>query len=184
MTLQDETRKLRLYLGQLYGEEETALVDRYDPPPVPPAKMRIYRRYRAFVGRQLRALGLRKVTPPEPWRAGLKHRDVDDDARPLLIWAVGQEQQAIRAACDGFRSWLEGRRDIAPVLVTDVADFAYYSRLGWLVEYLPEFSSPADNYAARKRRYIAWRYRGAPALPLSAGLQDRRHIEELLLEEQ
>jgi hypothetical protein len=57
-----------------------------------------------------------------------------------------------------------------PILVTDVPDFAFFSRLGWLVEYVPTLAPPAGDYAERKRRYLAWRYRDAPALPASAGL--------------
>jgi hypothetical protein len=59
-----------------------------------------------------------------------------------------------------------------PVLVTNVADFAFFSRLGWLVEYVPALSAPAGGYAERKQRHLAWRYRDAPALPVSAGLTD------------
>jgi hypothetical protein len=43
----------------------------------------------------------------------------------------------------------------APVLITDVAEFAFFSRLGWLVEYVPKLSAPAEAYAARKLRYLA-----------------------------
>jgi hypothetical protein len=67
-----------------------------------------------------------------------------------------------------------------PVLVTDVADFAFFSRLGWLVEYVPALSTPADDYGERKRRYLAWRYRDAPALPVSAGLAEFAQVQELL----
>jgi hypothetical protein len=68
--------------------------------------------------------------------------------------------------------------------VTNVADFSFFSRLGWLVEYLPALSSPADGYAERKKRYLAWRYRDAPILPVSAGLglEEGMPIEELLVD--
>jgi hypothetical protein len=68
----------------------------------------------------------------------------------------------------------------APVLVTDVADFAFFSRLGWLVEYVPPLSAPAGEYAGRKQRHLAWLYRDALALPASVGLMERVRIEEIL----
>jgi hypothetical protein len=53
------------------------------------------------------------------------------------------------------------------VLVTDVADFAFFSRLGWLVEYLPKLSGEGQAYELRKARFIAKLYRDAPALPVN-----------------
>jgi hypothetical protein len=56
------------------------------------------------------------------------------------------------------------------VLITNHADFAFYSRLGWLVEYLPNLRGVGEAYDDRKAHYLAWRYQDASVLPLSAGL--------------
>lgn len=68
-----------------------------------------------------------------------------------------------------------------PVLVTDVADFSFFSRLGWLVEYVPSLST-AGGYAARKERYLAWLYRDVPAVPVTVGLYETVRAEDLLLD--
>ena len=70
----------------------------------------------------------------------------------------------------------------APVLVTDVADFAFFSRLNWLVEYVPSLSTPADGYSEHKLRYLAWRYRHVPALPVTADNKEDMLLEDLLLD--
>jgi hypothetical protein len=65
------------------------------------------------------------------------------------------------------------------VLVTDVADFAFFSRLNWLVEYVPSLSAPADGYFEHKLRYLAWRYRDVPALPVTADITEDMSLEDL-----
>lgn len=55
-----------------------------------------------------------------------------------------------------------------PVLITDQADFAFYSRLGWLVEYLPHLPGSGESYFDRKLAYLAWRYQDVPVIDLSA----------------
>ena len=69
----------------------------------------------------------------------------------------------------------------APVLVTDHADFSLYSRTGWLVEYLPKPLPGSLRYNARKEKYLAWRYRYALVLPLSAGLAKDEELDDELL---
>jgi hypothetical protein len=83
---------------------------------------------------------------------------------------AAREREPLREACRGFQALEKALPGYVPVLVTDVADFAFYSRLGWLVEYLPSLSAPALAYRERKARYLAWRYRDAPVLPASVGL--------------
>jgi hypothetical protein len=182
VTLTTETKALRQRLQALAVDVESELVDRYPLRLQPGGPLSPYRRLRIFVGKQLRALGLRKTPEPEPWLAGLKHRELQDDPRTLLIWALNSDPATIREACEGLHAWLSERPDFAPVLVTDIADFAYYSRLGWLVEFVPRLSPPAERFFERKQRYIAWRYRDAQALPLSAGLHSRTHVQEVLLD--
>jgi hypothetical protein len=86
----------------------------------------------------------------------------------------------LRAACVGFSSKLQGGHHLAPVLVTDIADFAFYSRLGWLVEYVPSLSGEGPSLRERKEAYLAWRYRDACIVPLSAGLASAPEWNALL----
>jgi hypothetical protein len=169
---QSESEGLRQQLARLAAEADTDLARRYVLRPVRSEKLSPYRRLRRAVGRILRQLGLRRPVPLEPWVPGLKHAELGENPRPFVIWALDTNRDALRAACRGFdtlRSTLPG---FDPVLITNVADFAFFSRLGWLVEYVPALSAPADGYAERKQRYLAWRYRDAPALPVSAGLTE------------
>ncbi|KXK44501.1 MAG: hypothetical protein JNIBNLAF_00874 [Nitrosomonas europaea] len=114
------------------------------------------------------------------WLPTLKHSSSAPDARALLIWALGMERDSLRNACLGFQRFLAGRQDLAPVLVTDVADFAWFSRLGWMVEYLPELEGKGLPYQERKRDYLAWRYRDAVVVPAAAGLLDEENWNRLL----
>jgi hypothetical protein len=102
------------------------------------------------------------------------------EAKALLIWAPEVERASLRQACEGFSRRLKGNFCLAPVLVTDVADFAYFPRLGWLVEYLPELSGEGQSYEERKRRYLAWRYRDALIVPLPAGLASETEWNALM----
>ncbi len=178
MTVSAETEQLRQELQRSIGKGEVKLVRRYGR--LPPLKRpSAYRRFRKAVGSLLRRLGLRPSVVPEPWLAGLKHIPGSDEARPLVLWALGAEREELRDACRRFQALEGSLPGFAPVLVTDVADFAFFSRLGWLVEYVPPLSAPAANYAERKRRYLAWRYREATVLPVSAGLQEDVFTEGL-----
>ena len=47
------------------------------------------------------------------------------------------------------------------------------------MEYLPHFGEDTAYYD-RKRRYLAWRYRNALALPLRAGLVDQTEFDKLI----
>lgn len=172
MSLHAEIEALRRHQGELAGRAETGLARRYALRPLPGERPSLYRRLRRAIGRILRRLGLRAAPPLEPWLPGLKHVEGSEAARPFLIWGLGADRETLRAACPGFQTLRTSLPGWAPVLVTDVADFAFFSRLGWLVEYVPALSDPAGGYAGRKLRYLAWRYRDAPALPVSAGLSD------------
>ena len=170
MSHRAEIEGLRRHLEQMAGEAETGLTRRYALRFLPGERPSLYRRFRMAVGRILRHLGLRATQPLEPWLPGLRHAERSDEARPFVIWALDTDRETLRAACRGFEKLHAALPGWAPVLVTDIADFAFFSRLGWLVEYVPALSAPAGSYAGRKRRYLAWRYRDAPALPVSAGL--------------
>lgn len=90
------------------------------------------------------------------------------------------ERDSLRNACLGFQQFLVSRQNLAPVLVTDVADFAWFSRLGWMVEYLPELEGGGMLYQERKRDYLAWRYRDTLVVPGAAGLLDEEGWNRLL----
>ena len=90
----------------------------------------------------------------------------------MIIWAVGTDHETLREACTNLQERWDSFPGYAPVLVTDIADFAFFSRLGWLVEYLPRIAGQGEPYEERKLKYLARLYRGAPILPVSAGLED------------
>jgi hypothetical protein len=162
---------LRKALERSFGRAESRLARRYGRLPLEP--LTAFRRFRKAAGRLRRRLFRQPVPVPPPWHPGLKHVESGDEAMPLVIWALGVDRETLRAACRGFQTLHASLPAFAPVLVTDVADFAYFSRLHWLVEYVPSLAPPAASYAERKRRYLAWLYRDAPVLPASAGLSQQ-----------
>jgi hypothetical protein len=170
LSIVDETRALKRELTALAARPEWNLLTRYDllaNKPPSSLKEQAWRRTR----RLLSALGL--MTPhvtQYPWLTTLKHVPEKADAKTLLIWATGADRDELRSACQGFAKHLESDARWVPVLVTDVADFAYFSRLGWLVEYLPKLDDDGQSYRARKRAYLAWCYRDASIVPWRAGL--------------
>ena len=182
MSLRADIEALRSELAHLAAEVDTGLAHRYALWHPPGQRRTLYRRFRKALGRLLRRLHLRPTQPLEPWEPGLEYVEGSDGAKPLLVWAEGADRDRLQQACHGIERLLHGLPGWAPVLVTDVAEFAFYSRLGWLVEYLPALSAPADAYRERKRRYLAWRYRDAPALPLSVVLRENVRTEDLLLD--
>lgn len=191
--LRAEVAELRCEIERLADAVSGArLLPRYALTSSPEQPLSPYRRFRVWLGRTLRHLRLWPWPPAPPWPGAMKHADRDEYASTLLVWDIGTKRTAggeraadadrsyMRAALQGYQHHLAGRRHLAPVLVTDVADFAFYSRLHWLVEYVPALRSPAEAYAQRKLGYLAWRYRNAPALPLNAGLLDTADFDRLL----
>lgn len=182
MSLRADIEALREELARLASEADTGLQSRYALWHPPGQRRTLYRRFRKALGRLLRRLHLRPTRPIEPWLTGLRHARQSDGAPTLVIWALGADREQLREACRGFERLLDGMPGWAPVLITDVADFAFYSRLGWLVEYVPTLSEPAQGFRERKRRYLAWRYREARSLPVYTGLAEGVQIEDLLLD--
>ncbi len=180
MSVIAEARLLRKQLKALGAKPEWDLFTRYDllaKKPPSSLKERAWRRLRHL----LASVGL--ISPhitPYPWMSTLKHRPVSADVKTVMIWALGADRHQLRAACEGFSSRLQGGDDLAPVLVTDIADFAFYSRLGWLVEYVPTLSGEGPSLHERKQAYLAWRYRDACIVPLSAGLASAPEWNALL----
>jgi hypothetical protein len=178
----EDITALRKELDQLASEADTGMARRYALWHPPGQRRTLYRRFRKSLGRLLRRLRLRPTQPVEPWLPVLRHAEQSDGARALVVWALDTDPERLREACRGIERLLEALPGWAPVLVTDVADFTFYSRLGWLVEYVPTLSAPAGAYRERKRRYLAWRYREAPSLPVSVGLARGVRKEDLLID--
>jgi hypothetical protein len=175
-----EAKALRRRLRDIARRPEWDLLTRYDllrkKPPASRAE-RVWRRVRHLMA------SVKLISPhvtQYPWLATLKHGPVSADVQTVMIWAVGADRQELRDACEGFSKKLHNRNDLAPVLVTDIADFAFYSRLGWLVEYLPDLSGEGPSYRERKQAYFAWRYRDACIVPLSAGMASESEWNALL----
>ncbi len=182
MSPRTEIAVLREQLDRLASQADVSLPRRYALWHPPGQRRTPYRRFRRALGRLLRWLHLRPTQALEPWLPGLKHVEQSDGARALVIWALETDREQLREACRGFERLLASLPDWIPVLITDVSDFAFYSRLGWLVEYIPTLAEPAGDYRERKRRYLAWRYQDAPSLPVSVGLQHGVQREDLLLD--
>lgn len=179
MDLQQATQELRASLRHLAADPEWPLLVRYELLPQSPAPDFI-KRWDQRLGRLLRVLGLSRARYlRQCWLPGLKHGAQAGAPRTLALWCdVGDREQS-RMACQRLREFLAGQDTFCPVLITPLADFAFYSRLGWLVEYLPTLGDD-EAYRERKRRYLAWRYREAVALPLSAGLAAAEELQQLL----
>jgi hypothetical protein len=188
MNRRAEADSLRRRLRQLANEFDTGISGRYDLQFISPEELRLRRRLRRSAGRLLRRFGLmrplpaRPPQPLEPWLTELSYIDYCNAAKPLLIWAMDIGRDELRSACNRIRELQIKSPGWAPVLVTDVADFAFFSRLNWLVEYVPSLSAPADEYFGRKLRYLAWRYRDVPALSVRAEIKKDMLLEDLLID--
>lgn len=178
MSLRAEMETLRQHVDDLARAEDDSFTTRYAlrRPPLPPG---LYWQLRAFAGRTLRRLEKMGILRPDPWPASLRQAATSARAKPFLIWAVGTERGTLREACGGFSRLQGSLPGFVPVLVTDVADFAFFSRLGWLVEYLPRLTGEGEPYEERKARLLARLYHGAPVVPAHAGLENGARAEEL-----
>lgn len=178
MTLMERTQALREQLRRWAVTPEWSLLVRYELLPQRPSPI-WHKRLSQRTGRLLRVLGLSRARyRGQTWQPGLKHADSLPHSRTLLVWSDICSTDAQREACRGLQQMLAAYLNLCPVLVTDLADFSFYSRLGWLVEYLPDLPGDGPSYRERKQRYLAWRYRDALAIPLSAGLAS---AEEFIL---
>lgn len=179
MTLSQQTQALRARLGAWAAAPEWKLLARYELLPQRPSPV-WHKRLSRRVGRLLRVLGLSRARyRAQTWRPGLKHAAAPQGPT-LLLWSDMADTAASRSACAGIQRLLAAHPDYTPVLVTDLADFAFYSRLGWLVEYLPDIPGHGPSYGERKQRYLAWRYRHAVALPLAVGLAEQKEFDALI----
>lgn len=109
------------------------------------------------------------------WSPRLKHAPRDADAKTVLIWALGYDKVMLRESLLAFKEQ-DVFKQAVPVILTNVPDFAFYSRLACLVEYVPNMGMKLDDlksgevgltvstYARDKLAYLAWRYRDAQIL--------------------
>lgn len=179
MSLLQTTRELRATLRRMAADPEWDMLVRYELLPQQPAPT-FLKRWDQRLGRWLRVLGLSRARyRKQRWLPGLKHGEHARATRTLALWCDLEDREQSREACRRLHEFLAGQNDFCPVLITPLADFAFYSRLGWLVEYLPALGCD-EAYRERKRRYLAWRYREATALPLSAGLAGAAEVVRLL----
>jgi hypothetical protein len=167
MSAEQDIAALRQKLDALAAEPDDDLTQRYvlRRPQLPRTLYWQLRRLAAETLRWLDRLGLRDGSP---WPARLRHMPGSAKTTPLVIWAQGLDRETLREACREWQQRLEGMPEYAPVLVTDVADFAFFSRLGWMVEYLPEIDGEGESYAARKARLVARIYKEAPVVPANS----------------
>jgi len=186
-----EVASLRRHLNKLAEEFDSGLSQRYALHFWTPEEPSLDERLRTNVVLVMRWLRLKPPAPPippppppllEPWLTQLNHVDYSNATKPLLVWAVDIERDELRSACVRIRKLQTESPGWAPVLVTNIADFAFFSRLHWLVEYVPSMSEPADGYSEHKLRYLAWRYRDVPALPVTADIKEDMLLEDLLVD--
>lgn len=168
MDVEEEIKELRRHLYELARDPDDALFQRYElrRPPMPPGT---YWRLRWLAGCLLRWLRSLPFLQPQTWPVNLK-QSRHASAKALLLWGMGLDRETLRAACRRFSELQVAGQEFAPVLITDVADFAFYSRLGWLVEYVPHLAGEGTAYDERKLKFLARLYRGIPGLPVSIGL--------------
>lgn len=173
-----EFRALRRHLDQLSETPDDALTTTRYALRRQPWPHGMYFKARRLAADLLELLDALPMRRGRAWRASLRHASPGRNAKPLLVWGIGIDRPTLRRACEALaaHSGLDG---FAPVLVTDVADFAFFSRLGWLVELVPPLDGEGESYTLRKSRHLARRYRGAPAMPARVCLELGRNDEAI-----
>lgn len=170
----DEFKALQQHFRDT-GKRPGNLVGKYEILPRPvllmagsrvPFRLRVLRVVRDWL------VALRLIKPGQfdaAWSPRLKHVPSVQDAKVVIFWVVGAyDKQDLRVALTAQLERFRSQGGGLGVLVTNMPDFAFYSRLGWLVEYLPELSGTRASYGQEKLRYLAWRYRDATVV--SCGL--------------
>ena len=184
MSAETEILQLRRHLDNLVTKGEEGLA-RYALrwPPIPPGA---YWRLRWVAGLLLRCLESVRLRAADPWPANLKQAGGASDAKPLLIWGIGVDRSTLLEGCRSIPDVRRAAPGFAPVLITNTAEFAFFSRLGCLVEYLPAISGQGEAYEKRKAKMLAGLYRGAPLLTIRAILENASRPGEIrrLIDEQ
>jgi hypothetical protein len=166
----EEIRALDQRLRKLAAQPDDELTERYVIKRSPRPKG-IYWQLRGMVGFVVRWFEARWPWQKSAWPVSLRQQSTEPQAKPILIWAIGTDRETLREACTNLSECWDSFPGFAPVLITDVADFAFFSRLGWLVEFLPRLAGDGEPYDERKLKYLARLYRGAPVFPVRAGLE-------------
>jgi hypothetical protein len=172
----NEFEALQQELSDLAASPQDGALDHYRmrKPERPPG---IYWQLRWLAGRAVRLLESAGIRNVDSWPANLKQ--ASGGRKPLLLWALGADRMPLRENCSHLAGLLPALPDYSPVLVTDVADFGFFSRLGWLVEYLPDLSGPGESFQSRKAKFLLRLYGGAPVLPAVAEWQSVSETEQL-----
>ena len=169
-TVAEEARALEQRLRKLAAEPDGELAERYVIRRSPRPKG-IYWQLRGIASFIVSWFAARWPWQKSTWPVSLRQQSTEPQAKPLLIWAIGTDREVLREACTNLSEQWALFPGFAPVLITDVADFAFFSRLGWLVEFLPRLAGHGEPYDERKLKYLARLYRGAPVIPVRAGLE-------------
>ncbi len=105
------------------------------------------------------------------WQKDLKHAPRNKAQHSLVLYSEGMEKNTQRTICNKILKFFHDFPQFVPVLMTDIADFAYYSRLHILVEYLPALTCKKETiYKQKKKQYLAWLYRDTVFLDLQANM--------------
>jgi hypothetical protein len=128
-SLKEEVKALEQHLRKLAAHTDDELAARYLIKRSPRPKG-LYWQLRGIVGSVLRWFQAWWPWRQKPWPVSLKQLPIDPKAKPLIIWAVGSDRNTLREACTGLSKQWNSMPGYAPVLITDIADFAFFSRLG------------------------------------------------------
>lgn len=176
--IQAETKSLRLKFHELRISYDYKLIVKYE------LQYNVKFSFRAIIqkiGRLLRLVGLdRSHYCNRKWTASLKHNNQVNFCKTILIHAQGYNIEQCRIHCNLMRDLLKSFPGYVPVLLTDTSDFTFFSRLGWLIEYLPDLQIQGSSYLQRKLQHLAWLYRDASIVPLSASNCTITEFRELL----
>ena len=115
------------------------------------------------------------------WNSGLKHYTGKSKHTILVVDNVNDKEKIFKV-CTNLKNIFLSLNETSIVLITNYADFHFYSRLGWMIEYLPSALPNSSLYIAQKKQYLAWRYKNSTVLPLSLGFLPDKQVKFLLQE--
>lgn len=114
------------------------------------------------------------------WKWNSMVNYADRIGQTVVCWSALHDREILRKAALGLDAFFK-TSSLVPVLVSAIADFSFFARLGWQMEYLPKFAGK-NAYAKKKARYLALRYRDAFFLPIEAGLASKEELALLCRE--
>ena len=121
----------------------------------PPKSDGYFARKKRFVARLFK-----RGFAPRPWLPLLRGRPAASGV--AVVYCLDASGETARAAGEKLNDFFL-QNSLAPVLITASPEFSFWSRMGWLVEYLPG----DRGHARRKLKYLGARYRGAKFLDLN-----------------